>query len=176
VTIAIAGDPPPPPPPSMNLLANASLEQDVNGDQIPDCWKRDGYGTNTATYTLVSDAFEGAVAQRVEITSFTSGGRRLASAQDAGACAPAATPGQRYTVSAYYKSTVQPRFSVFYRTAAGSWVWFAESSMLPVASAYQQGTYTTPPLPADATAISVGLSIFSLGSLTTDAYSLTVAP
>lgn len=163
---------PPPPPTSDNLLENASVELDGNGNQVPDCWTRGGYGTNTAAFSLVSDAYDGNVAQRVDITSWTSGGRRLVSAQDTGACAPSATPGHRYTMTAHYKATVQPRFSVYYRTAAGTWTWFAESSSLPVSSSYRQATYTTPPLPSDATAISIGLSIFGKGSITSDAYTL----
>jgi hypothetical protein len=174
---ASADAPPPPPPPDpTNLLQNASLELDADGNQVPDCWKRDGYGTNTAVFTLVSDAYDGAVAQRLDITSWTSGGRRLASMQDAGACAPSATPGRRYTMTAYYKANVQPRFSVFYRTTSGTWTWFAESSSLPVSTSYREATYTTPVLPADATAISVGLSIFGAGSLTSDAYTLVETP
>jgi peptidoglycan/xylan/chitin deacetylase (PgdA/CDA1 family) len=170
--ITIATQPPPP----TNLLQNASLELDSDRNGIPDCWKRDGYGTNTATYTLVSDAFDGSVAQRLDITSFTSGGRRLASAQDAGACAPAATAGRRYTISVAYKSNIQPRFTVFYRTSSGSWAWLAESPALPTSTSYRTATYTSPALPAGATHISIGLSIFAAGSLTSDAYNLVEAP
>ena len=159
-----------------NLLQNASLETDANGDQIPDCWKRDGYGTNTAVFTLVSDAFDGVRAQKLDITAFTSGGRRLASAQDSGACAPVAVPGRRYTMTGYYKSTIQPRFSVYYRNASGSWSWLAESAPLPTSSTYRQATFTSPPLPAGATHISVGLSIFGVGSITTDMFTLVEAP
>lgn len=159
-----------------NLLQNASLELDADRNGIPDCWKRGGYGTNTATYTLVADAFDGTVAQRVDITSFSSGGRRLASAQDAGACAPAATPGRRYTVTARYKSNIAPRVSIYVRGTNGAWRWFAESAALPAASSYALATYTTPAMPSDATAISVGVSIFGVGSLTTDAYTLVAAP
>jgi hypothetical protein len=159
-----------------NMLANPSLEADANGDQLPDCWQRGGYGTNTATFTLTSDAFDGARAQTVAITSFTSGGRRLVSAQDSGSCAPAVTPGLRYTMTAHYKATIQPRFSVYYRNASGSWVWFAESAPLPTASSYATATYTTPTMPSGATAISIGLSIFGTGSLTSDSYTLVQAP
>lgn len=159
-----------------NLLKNPSLESDADGNQVPDCWQRGGYGTNTATFTLTSDAFDGARAQNVTITSWASGGRRLVSAQDSGACAPAITPGRRYTMTAHYKANVQPRFSVYYRNTSGSWVWFAESSPLPTASTYAQATYTTPAMPSDATAISIGLSIFGSGSLTSDAYTLVPAP
>jgi hypothetical protein len=158
-----------------NLLQNPSLEVDANGNQIPDCWHRGGYGTNTAVFTLVDDAFDGAVAQRVDITSWTSGGRRLNSLQDSGACAPAATAGRRYTVTAHYKATTQPRVSIYVRNASGAWGWFAESALLPTSSTYVQATYTTPPLPTGTTAISIGVSIFAVGSLTTDAYTLVEA-
>ena len=73
--IAIASGPP-------NLLRNPSLETDADGNQVPDCWQRGGFGTNTATFALVSDAFDGTRAQNVTITSFSSGARRLVSAQD----------------------------------------------------------------------------------------------
>lgn len=159
-----------------NLLVNPSLELDADGNQVPDCWQRGGYGTNTATFALVSDAFDGARAQNVTIASFTSGGRRLVTAQDSGACAPPITPGRRYTMTAHYKASIQPRFSVYYRDASGSWVWFAESSPLPAASTYATATYTTPAMPTGATAISIGLSIFGAGSVTSDAYTLVQAP
>ena len=155
-----------------NLLQNASLEIDANGDQVPDCWKRDGYGTNTRTFTLTTDAFDGARAQKLDVTAFSSGGGRLASAQDSGACAPAVTPGRTYTVTAFYKSNVQPKISVYIRNSSGSWSWFAESSSLPTSTAYRQATFTTPALPAGTTHISIGVSIFSAGSITTDAYTL----
>ena len=75
-----------------------------------------------------------------------------------------------------YKANVQPKFSVYYRNTSGSWVWFAESAYLATASSYTQATYTTPAMPSDATAISIGLSIFNAGSLTSDAYTLVADP
>ncbi|MDQ3338021.1 MAG: Ig-like domain-containing protein [Myxococcota bacterium] len=160
------------PPATRNLLANASLETDANNDQVPDCWQRGGTGTNTATYTLTNTAYDGTRAQRIDVTSITSGARRLVSAQDTGACAPAITPGRQYTVSARYIANSQPLFSIYYRDAAGSWIWFAQSPRLPTSSSYVLGSYTTPALPAGATAISVGLSITGVGALTMDAFSL----
>jgi peptidoglycan/xylan/chitin deacetylase (PgdA/CDA1 family) len=160
------------PPPAKNLLQNASLETDASGDQVPDCWQRGGTGTNSATYTLSTIAYDGVRAQRIDMTSFTSGARRLVSAQDAGTCAPPAVPGRQYTVTARYISNTQPLFSIYYRNATGSWVWFAQSPRLPASSSYALGSYTTPALPAGATAISVGLSIVGVGSLTMDAFTL----
>ena len=161
---------PPAPPPS--LLQNGSLETDANADQVPDCWQRGGTGTNSATYSLVSGAYDGSVAQRIDMTSFTSGARRLVTRQDTSSCSPAAIAGHRYTVTARYISNTQPIFSVYYRNSTGSWVWFAQSPSLPASSSYALASYTTPALPAGATAISFGLSIVAVGSLTTDYYSL----
>ena len=78
-----------------NLLQNASLEVDANANQIPDCWQRGGSGTNAATFTLTTNAFDGARAQRIDMTSYTSGARRIVSLQDSGTCAPAAIAGRR---------------------------------------------------------------------------------
>lgn len=160
------------PPSGANLLRNASLEADSNGDQVPDCWQRGGFGTNSASYSLVGNAFDGSVAQRITMTSFTSGARRLLSQQDLGTCAPSVVPGHRYRVSAYYITDASPIFSVYYRTSSGGWVWFAQSSSLPRTTSYTRASYTTPPMPSTATAISVGLSLVGLGTLTEDAYEL----
>ena len=157
------------PPPASNLLRNPSLETDANGNQVPDCWQRGGFGTSSATYSLVSDAFDGNVAQRITMTSFSSGGRSLISAQDLGSCAPAVTPGHAYTMTSYYMASVQPIFSVYYRKTNGAWAWFAQSARLPTSSTYRQATYTTPPLPSDATAISIGMMITAVGNITLDA-------
>lgn len=164
--VAVAGATP------TNLLQNPSLEINANGDQVPDCWQRGGSGTNAATFTLASNAFAGSVAQRIDMTSYSSGARRLVTLQDSGTCAPAATAGRRYTVTAQYIATTQPVFTIYYRNSSGSWVWFAQSPALPTSASYQLGSYTTPALPAGATAISVGLSIINLGSLTMDAFTL----
>jgi hypothetical protein len=159
-----------------NLLANGSLEVDGNSDQVPDCWQRGGSGTNTATYTLTSNAWAGSVAQRIDVTSLGSGARRIVTAQDSGTCAPAAVAGRRYTVSARSIATATTVFTLYYRSASGSWVWWAQSPAMPASSTYRLGTYTTAPLPAGATAISVGLSIIQVGSVTMDDFQLVEAP
>jgi peptidoglycan/xylan/chitin deacetylase (PgdA/CDA1 family) len=155
-----------------NMIQNPSLETDANSDQVPDCWKRDGYGTNTSTYSLTSNAYSGSVAQKLDVTSFSSGGRRIVTAQDSGSCAPAVIPGHRYTFTARYIANAQPIVSVYLRSSSGSWSWFAESARLPTSSSYALATYTTPPIPSGATHISVGVSLISTGSLTTDQYTL----
>ena len=51
-------------------------------------------------------------------------------------------------------------------------MYFAQSPTLPASATFTTGTYTIPALPAGATAISVGLSIYDVGSITMDAYTL----
>lgn len=59
-----------------DLLLNPSLESDSNSNGIPDYSRHMGWGTNDANFTVVSDAYEGSKAVKVEITNYTSGDRR----------------------------------------------------------------------------------------------------
>lgn len=161
-----------PPPPPSNLLQNPSLEVDNNADQMPDCWRPGGSGTNAATFTRTTNAAEGSFAMRIDMTSFTSGARRLVSVQDSGACAPAVQPDRTYTMRARYIANTQPIFSVYYRASDGTWRWLSQSNRLPTSTTYVGAEYTSPPMPTDATAISVGLAITAVGSITMDAYEL----
>lgn len=162
----------PPPPPVTNRLQNPSLEVDGNGDQMPDCWRPGGSGTNTATFTRTTNAADGSFAMRIDITSFSSGARRLVSTQDSGTCAPAVVPGRTYTMRARYIANLQPLFSVYYRSTDGTWRWLSQSPRLPTSSSYASAQYTSPPMPSDATAISIGLAITGVGTITMDAYEL----
>lgn len=171
----VNGPPPPPPLAGGNLLTNPSMELDVNpADGIPDCWQLSSFGTNTGSFARTNDAEDGAWAEQMQITSFTSGGRRILSTQDLGACAPTAYPGHSYQATGWYKATgTQQRFVAFYRNAAGGWVWWAQSPLLPTSATYTQGTWTVPALPTGATAISISLSLYGVGSVTADNFSLT---
>ncbi|HKE18060.1 MAG TPA: polysaccharide deacetylase family protein [Kofleriaceae bacterium] len=163
----------PAPPSGSNLLVNPSLEVDANGDAVPDCWQRGGTGTSTATYTLTGNAHDGAVAQRIDVTSVTAGAaRRLVSKQDTGACAPAAQPGHQFRVSAFYLANAQPRFTAYYRAASGAWTYWTQGPLLPSSASYVAASFVTPPLPAGASAVSVGLSLYSVGSVTMDQFGL----
>jgi peptidoglycan/xylan/chitin deacetylase (PgdA/CDA1 family) len=153
-----------------NLLSNASLETATNG--TPNCWLLGGYGTNTFTWTRTSDAHSGSWAENLNISSFTSGDRKLVNTQDAGACAPAATPGHTYTVSAWYKSAVSPRIFAYYRLN-GAWTYWATSPAFPAsASTWAQAAWVSPAVPAGATNLSVGMGLVASGSATMDDFSL----
>jgi hypothetical protein len=59
-----------------NLLANPSLESDFDGDDVLDYTRLAGWGINDRNLTVVSDAYEGSKAVKVEITNYTSGDAR----------------------------------------------------------------------------------------------------
>ncbi|QRN99918.1 polysaccharide deacetylase family protein [Archangium violaceum] len=160
------------PSPGVQILKNPSLEADSNGDGTPDCWQRGGFGTNSFTWTRTSDAHGGSWAQQVRITSITSGDRKLITLQDSGTCAPPTTTGHHYRISAWYKATTSVRFKAYYRNSSGAWIFWAQGPLLPAQSNYTHAEWTTPPAPAEARALSVGLSIDQVGTLTMDDFAL----
>jgi peptidoglycan/xylan/chitin deacetylase (PgdA/CDA1 family) len=160
-----------------NLIQNPSLES-ASGS-TPSCWTLGGYGMNTFAWTRTNDAHSGSFAEKLDISSLSSGDRKLVVTQDAGTCAVKATPGHSYTVSAWYKSPndtnpagSQPTIFAYYRNSAGSWVYWSQSPRLPASATWRQGTWSTPAVPDGATAISVGMGLLASGTLTMDDFSL----
>jgi peptidoglycan/xylan/chitin deacetylase (PgdA/CDA1 family) len=151
-----------------NLLANGSLEADVNGDGQADCWQRAGFGDNTFVWTRTRAAHSGSWAERLDISAWTSGDRKLIPALDAGACAPAGVPGHSYRFSEWYAASAPVRVVAYTRDATGAWAFWAKSPYLPPASAWTEATWTTPALPAGATALSAGLALDTTGTATFD--------
>lgn len=160
-------------PDPVQLLKNPSLETDTNKDGVPDCWQRGGFGTNSFRWTRTTDAHSGSWAQRLTITSYSSGDRKLISTQDLGTCAPALTPGHRYRVSAWYKSDAPPLFKAYTRNSAGGWSWWAQSALLPTRGTYGFAEWTTPAVPSGALGLSVGLVLERVGTLTLDDFNVT---
>jgi peptidoglycan/xylan/chitin deacetylase (PgdA/CDA1 family) len=164
--------PGPPPPPAPTAVQNPSLES-VDAKGVPGCFQLGGYGTNSYTFAATTDAHTGAVAERLDVTSVTSGDRKLVTRQDAGICAPAVTPGRSYRVSLWYRgswpSGSATKISVYYRDATtGSWTYWTSSPAFPPGAAWAQAAYTTPPMPADAAEISFGLALPVAGTMTVD--------
>ncbi|NRD51985.1 polysaccharide deacetylase family protein [Corallococcus exiguus] len=158
--------------PPTQLLKNPSLEADSNGDGTPDCWQRGGFGNNTFTWNRTSDAHGGSWAQQVRITQITDGDRKLITRQDDSSCTPTPTTGHHYRITAWYKATTQVRFKAYYRTSAGAWTYWSQGPLLPPKSSYTFAEWTTPATPSAAKALSVGLSIDQVGTLTMDDFTL----
>ncbi len=161
---------PTPPPAGTNLVQNASLE--TAGGSTPQCWQAAGYGTNTAAFSTVTAAHTGAAAVRLTVTGYTSGDAKLLQTLDSGSCAPPAIAGHTYSLRAWYNSTAVTQFTAYYRNSAGTWVYWTSSPWLAASGSYVQASFTTPVLPAGATAISFGLNLFGNGTLTTDDYAM----
>ncbi len=179
VNQVMTGDlPPPPPPPPLgpNLLTNPSLELDVDANNQADCWQRDAFGTNTGTWARTSDAHTGLFAERLQLTAYSSGDRKLIPALDAGqangGCAPTVEAAATYQLGAWYKSTTATIPVLFYRDSGGVWRYWRDGPLLPASANWAQMTYSPGALPAGALAISFGITLDSVGTLTTDDYSM----
>ena len=160
----------PAPPAVAGALTNASLETAASPG-VPKCWSAYGYGTNTPVFAETSPGHTGNVAETITMTGYTDGDAKLLPTFDTGGCSPGATAGHTYQLGAWYKSTGVTQFEVYYRTAAGAFVYLTSSPYFAAATAWTQAVWTTPALPADATGISFGLNILGNGSLTSDDYS-----
>jgi Polysaccharide deacetylase/Bacterial Ig domain len=156
-----------------NMLANSSLETDTSGTSTPDCWQQGGSGTNSYTWARSSNAHSGSWAETVTITSYTSGDRKLVSSQGANACSPRTTPGNTYSLGGWYESTQTVHIVAYYLNSSGSWVYWTQSPAFAASSNWAQATWTTPAVPAGATAVSFGLNLAAVGTLTTDDYTMT---
>lgn len=164
--------PPAPGAPGVNTVRNASVETagTVNPN-VPDCFTSAGYGTNTATVSRVTDAHTGTYASRIAVTSRTDGDAKIIPTFDLGQCSSQVAQGRTYEVSAWYKSNVQVFFTMYKRNAVGQWSYWTQSPRIAPASNWTRATWITPAPPADAVAASFGLTIDSVGTLTTDDYS-----
>lgn len=168
---------PPVPQQAPNLVKNQSLEEITSG--VPTCFQRGGYGSNTVNWSNTSDAHSGQLAERLDMTGWVNGDRKLVQTQNSGTCAPVVTPGKVYTASVWHKGSgtggAAATFVVFYRDSAGAWIYWQTGNKVNLSTTWKQASYTTPAIPAGATALSFGLALVGgNGNLTTDDYSLLV--
>jgi peptidoglycan/xylan/chitin deacetylase (PgdA/CDA1 family) len=159
------------------LIENPSLEADegsasVPANGVPDCWTIGTTGVNSFEATRTADAYSGSFAERIAITGFESGDKRLITTQDLGQCAPQASPTHTYTASAHYKGEGTMRWVGYLRNGQGGWSFWAQSPPLATATDYTATSWKTPQVPSWATAISVGISLRSVGSFTADDFHL----
>jgi peptidoglycan/xylan/chitin deacetylase (PgdA/CDA1 family) len=157
-------------PPSQPSLVNGDLRDGQDG-QVP-CWLQSHYGANKAGFSDATGP-DGKPAERVVVTDYHDGDAGLLSGQDLGMCSVAVQPGDRPTVSTRYRSTVPARFVIHYRTARGNWSYSTSGPAQPASPVdWASTTWTVPPAPKEATAISFGLVIEQNGEITTADYGL----
>jgi peptidoglycan/xylan/chitin deacetylase (PgdA/CDA1 family) len=188
-TGGVVPPPAPPAPTTGNLVQNGSLESlraNKASTAEPLCFQQAGANVagNSATWTLTSDAHSGSVAERVDVTNWTGGDRKLVMTQRQAeqSCLSAVTPGRTYSMWVWYKgnwswsgsSPTKVSIATYYRNAAGAWVYWQSSPLFAPSSSWNLAYFASAPLPAGATAISFGLTMSGPGSLTTDDYALAV--
>lgn len=156
-----------------NMLANASLETDTSGTTTPDCWQQGGTGTNSYTWARTSSAHTGNWAESLTVTAYTTGDRKLVTTQGANACSPRVTPGSTYRLGVWYQSTQVTHIVAFYLNSSGTWVYWTQSPAFAASAGWSQASWTTPPIPAGATALSFGQNLAAVGTLVTDDYTMT---
>ena len=186
-TGGVVPPPAPPQPTTGNLVQNPSLEalRAANSPAAePLCFQQGGANVagHKATWSLTSDAHSGAVAERVDVTDWTGGDRKLVltQRQSEKSCLAAVTPGSTYTMWVWYKgswafsgpSPTKVSIATYYRNAAGSWVYWQSSPLFAPTASWNLASFKSAPLPAGATAISFGLALSGAGTLTTDDYAL----
>jgi hypothetical protein len=88
-------------------------------------------------------------------------------------CAPTPIVGHSYQASAWYKtsSDASVRLLVYYRDASGNWI-FWKDTPVPASTTWTQAITTTDAVPPGATALSVAMSLKSVGTMTADDFSL----
>jgi len=128
------------------------------------------FGDNNGTVAITAGGRTGSKAATVTIAAYGDGAAGLLPQLDSSTCAPAAVPGATYAVTAYYKATAASRFLLYYRDSGGVWHYWTESSDVGPSSTWTQARFTTPAVPAGATAISFSLSLMGIGTLMTDDY------
>jgi peptidoglycan/xylan/chitin deacetylase (PgdA/CDA1 family) len=188
-TGGVVPPPAPPAPTSGNMVANASLEtlRAKNSPAAePICFQQAGanVASNIATWSLTSDAHSGSVAERVDVTNWSAGDRKLVltQRQSESSCLAAVTPGRTYSMWVFYKGNwaysgsnpTKVSIASYYRNASGVWTYWQGSPLVSPTPFWNLAYFTSAPLPAGATAVSFGLAISGVGNLTTDDYAMSM--
>jgi peptidoglycan/xylan/chitin deacetylase (PgdA/CDA1 family) len=151
-------------------LTNASLEDDLVADGVPDCFTAFGWGRNTSAFARADGARTGQWAERVAITARTDGERLLAITLD-DACSPTTVEDGRFTAVAWYHSTV-PVTVVAYAQRPTGWALWYRATPLPASATFREARVALPAVPPGVTGVSFGLAISAVGEVVTDDYAL----
>lgn len=158
----------PPEPTEQNVVPNPSFETNIGN--APASWQADSWGDNDATFTYIQDdAHSGTKSTKVEIADYASGDAKWSFTPLNNLVA-----GSQYTLSAWYKTNIQPRVVVTYVDKTGDNQYLTMPSPLAnpdSASSWQQYS-TVVDIPTDATGLSVYFLIAGNGWLQTDDFSM----
>ena len=167
--------------PSLETLGNSgAVDPVVEAPTMPvlppRCWMKAAYGQNNVTWLRIRGGHSSRWAMRLTMTRHQSGDAKLIQQFDLGQCSIPVTGGQSYDLATWYKSSSHTQFSVYYRTPQGRFLYWTSSPFYPAATQWAKASWTTPPLPADASGLSFGLALSGKGWLITDEYSILATP
>ncbi|MFE2245960.1 galactose oxidase-like domain-containing protein [Streptomyces lavendulae] len=156
-----------------NLLTNPGFETaGPAGADMPACWEKSGWGDNDFTFATVADAHGGTKAMKVSVTRRVDGDRKALVTENA-TCAPTVTPGRQYDLSAWYRSnTPDVSVTVFRHDTTAGWQYWTDLQNPPVSAAWARTEVRTPAVPPNTDKITWGLSVYGVGTLTTDDYAV----
>jgi len=154
-----------------NLLTNGGLEA-LDSGGFPVCWEKSGWGDSTHTFGVSHPGHTGADAMQIAISSISNGDRKAMMLEDP-SCAPNVTPGHQYDVSAWY-TTSSPNtvITMFRHDLAQGWVYWTDLATLATTGTWQQKTVRTPPVPPNTDQIVWGVTLYGVGTLQTDDYTM----
>jgi peptidoglycan/xylan/chitin deacetylase (PgdA/CDA1 family) len=157
-------------------VINSTLADTDTKRTAPLCFQQSHYGQNDARFNYSpSGGPNGEGAVTVHITKWASGGAYFLPKMDLGQCAPPASPGRQYTVGAWYKSNHTTQLAVYYRNQVGDWLYWTTSTAFPATSSWKKASWTTPAVPAGATAVTFGLTAAANMTITSTAYNMAPA-
>ncbi len=154
-----------PPANPSNLVPNPSVE--TIAGSLPANWHGDGWGTNTATETYEADGHTGSHSLKVTVSKYTSGDAKWYF-DDA-----TVTPGQNYSYSNWYKSSVDTEIDAQVTSTSGavSYYYIGTASASPTNWAQFKAQFIAP---TNAKSITFFQVITAVGYVQTDDYSLGV--
>jgi hypothetical protein len=155
---------------SADLLTNGGLEA-LDGTGFPVCWEQSGWGDSSYTFGVSHTAHTGADAMKITVTSIGNGDRKAMMLEDP-SCAPNVTPGHQYDLSAWYTSTSPNTVMTMFRHTSQGWVYWTDLATLATTTAWTQKTVRTPQVPPDTDQIVWGVTIYGVGTLQTDDYTM----
>lgn len=146
-----------------NLIQNPSVEtNDSTG--FPVAWRRGGYGTNSRTFIYPVAGFNSPRGIQTSITNYTSGDSKWFFND------VSVTPGHTYQFSDNYISNTTSFVDIRYTMQNGTFTYSGVAS-LPPSSGYTNASFAFT-VPAGAVSITIFHDIASVGTLTTDEFSL----
>ncbi|MFI5669301.1 galactose oxidase-like domain-containing protein [Streptomyces sp. NPDC051704] len=156
-----------------NLLTNPGFETaGAPGSDMPSCWEKSGWGDNDFAFATVADAHSGTKAMKVSLTRRLSGDRKALVTENT-TCAPTVVPGRQYDLSAWYKSnTPDVSVTAFRHDTTAGWQYWTDLQNPPVSAGWARTEVRTPAVPPGTDKITWGLSVYGVGTLTTDDYAL----